>query len=110
MEARLDAVERKLENLEAGLVKYTRMTDQQKEDFADAVQKGMAELTVGLGTTINDARAEFAEIREGLTSLYGQASSAVAELRSRLEVVETREFGGDGAGTGKGGGKGCICQ
>ena len=43
-ELRVEALERKLEALEAGLNKYMQLTDQQKEGFADAVQKGLAEI------------------------------------------------------------------
>ena len=88
-EERVEALERRLEALEDGMAKYMRITEEQKEGFSDAVQRGMSILKSELGMTINDARAEFTKIREEIVNVWGQASSAVGELRGRIQELET---------------------
>ena len=102
-EERIETLERKLEAMEEGLAKYMRITEEQKEGFSDAVQRGMSILKAELGMTINDARGEFTKIREEIVNVWGQASSAVGELRGRIQELE---MGGVGEGGSKGGGKG----
>ena len=104
----VEALERKLEAMENEVGKYMRISEEQKEVFSDAVQKAMAELRNELGQTINDARAEFNKIREEMGAVWGQAGSAVGELRERIQQLEmgsTGEGGGED-GIRKGGGKG----
>ena len=102
MDQRVEALERKLAAMEEGVAKYMQISEEQKEGFADAVQKAMAEIRNELGTTINDARREFTNIREEIVNVWGQASSAVGELRGRIQELGS---GGVGGGGSKGGGK-----
>ena len=72
-EERIEALERKLEAMEDGVAKCMRITEEQKEGFSDAVQRGMSLLKAELGMTINDARGEFTKIREEIVNVWGQA-------------------------------------
>ena len=107
-EERIEALERKLEALEDGVAKYMRITEEQKEGFSDAVHRCMFLLKAALGMTINDARGEFTKIREEIVNVWGQASSAVSELRERIQHLEAGRAGEGGGvhGAHKGGGKG----
>ena len=108
MDQRVEALERKLAAMEEGVAKYMRISEEQKEGFADAVQRAMAEIRNELGTTINDARREFTNIREEIVNVWGQASSAVSVLRERIQYLEAGRAGEGGGvhGAHKGGGKG----
>ena len=107
-EESVEALERRLEALEEGMAKYMRITEEQKEAFSDAVQRGMSILKSELGMTINAARAEFRKIREEIVNVWGQASSAVLELRERVQHLGAGHAGEGGGvhGAHKGGGKG----
>ena len=95
-EERIVALERKLEAMEDGVAKYMRITEEQKEGFSDAVQRGMSLLKAELGMTINDAHSEFTKIREEIVNVWGQASSAVSELRERIQHLEAGRAGEGG--------------
>ena len=108
MDLRVEALERKQDAMESEVAKYIRISEEQKEGFADAVQKAIAELKYELGQTINDARAEFYKIREEMGTVWGHANLAVGELRDRIQQLEAGSTGEGGGeyGIRKGGGKG----
>ena len=59
MEARLEALERRLKSVEDNMAQYISVTEEQKQHFSDTVQVKLAEANTHLGAVVNGARAEF---------------------------------------------------